>query len=494
MKHILRICVLLLACLTVIGSFSACRENTGEVETQAKDTQESGEIEQEGNDLPVKKLSKKDFVVYDANDHPELHFNFSDEYSTESEVLRALYERDSYLEEHYGILLSYESMDPKANLQQIMNTFSSAGDRPYDMLYSTVCSSAVEGGRLPSLAITGILAELTQLSELDLNGTWWSPWINSQLSYGGKTYFTTGDIAASVYEAPGVVYANSEVLIDYGLMEDPTAMYDIVKSGEWTLDYMIGIGKDLTVDVNDDGKFTTTDFYAFVGQGNELTTNVLLAGMGFDLSVVTDDGIEINSNTLLLDNMVSKLKSILMVPAEMSDQNDVQYVVFAENRALFMTHFIESASHGLRDMKTDFLILPTPKWNTEQKEYRSCVSGWVNCYVAVPSFDLDNAAYAEDIGYVLEVMARASYDMVRPVAFDSVIKYKNVRDEGSYEMLDIIFNSLYLDYQCIYNFGSVSTVLRNVVFRSEELGSAYTEAKRLATSEMARIGVAWLNG
>ncbi len=491
MKKTLRMLALLLAVFTVLAAFAACKKKPTVIapeETTPEDETDEGYE----NDLEAKDLGAQEFVIFDANDHPELHVNYSE--NMEGTIVeKALYSRDSYLEQRNNLYITYFSMNPSDNVQETMMLLKSAGDRPYDIMISTACSSEQTGGRLPALAVNGVLADLASLPTVDLTNKWWSPWINTQLSLGGKTYFTTGDIVASVYDAPMAVYANRDLLVDYGLLADPTELYQIVKDGEWTFEYMKNLTKDMTRDVNDDGVYhANDDFFGIVSQPLALTTDALLTGFGFELSSVVGDTIVINENIEILERYTSLLKNTLITPKYDTHQNDIINITFKNDRAIFLTHFVEAATHGLRDMATDFLVLPAPKASAEQDGYRSCINGWVNCFIAVPSFDIAKTDYAEDIGYLLEAMARASYDIVRPEAFDNIVMLRAIKDPGSYEMLEIIFNSLYLDYQCIYNFGQVSTVISNYVFGTQELTSNFASAKDMAKSEAEIVAGGWL--
>ena len=97
-------------------------------------------------------------------------------------------------------------------------------------------------------------------------------------------------------------------------------------------------------------------------------------------------------------------------------------------------------------MENDFLILPMPKKDETQTEYRSMINPWANCYVGVPmniSFDIGNSEFA---GFITEALAFASYMYARPIVYEMVYMAQQLRNADSQEMLEIIYNTTYSDF------------------------------------------------
>ncbi len=193
MKKTLKLISALMALLMVFTVFAACKKDEGDAETSGQNVVDTGG---DNNALDARDLGGQEFVIFDANNHPELHINFSEKFEGTA-VEQSLYSRDIYLESRNNLNISYVAMNAADDVKRTMENFMASGERPYDIIMSRAA-----GGGLPSLATSGLLSNLQALPVLDLSGKWWSPWINEQLSLGGKTYFTTGDIVASVYDAP----------------------------------------------------------------------------------------------------------------------------------------------------------------------------------------------------------------------------------------------------------------------------------------------------
>ncbi len=483
MKKVLKLISLALVLLMLAMSFAACGGK--EEDTSAS----SGEVDTSGgsNALPARDLGGKEFHILDANDHPDMHVNYAESMEGTA-VQQALFEKDSFLKNRNNVQLVYEQFvnTNEPGIEIFSNSYQ-AGDRLYDLVVSTA-----SGDRLVKYACDGLFVNLRELPVLDLNQKWWSAEANEALTLGGKTYFTTGDIMASVYDAPMAVYANKTLVEQYNIGDD---LYQKVKDGEWTMEYMAQITANLSVDVNQDNiMHAEDDFFGVVSQPVKMTAVGMLVGMGFENSYVQNDSfIIVNDDIETIDKLCTVIKRVVV---DVERNNNNQLVIdstFKSDRAVFLIHLMEAANHNLRDMSSDYMILPMPKGSVEQENYRTYINGWVDCFVAVPGYDTSDASYPEFAGFMLESMARASYDIVRPIAFDQVVKYQSTRDPETLDMLEIIYNTMYLDFQGIFDFGKASTKIAEHIYKNTDLASSLAGVKSTISKEAATMSASWLN-
>ena len=132
-------------------------------------------------------------------------------------------------------------------------------------------------------------------------------------------------------------------------------------------------------------------------------------------------------------------------------------------------------------MESDYLILPSPKWDAAQEGYYSFLSPHGSCFVGLPQTVAGN----EDYGFLTEALARYSNQYVRPIAYDLVYKEKDSRDPRSVDVLNILLDSLYIDFQSLYNFGTLNDALVTVFFNDKPLVS--TIEKRQASIDKAIV-------
>ena len=125
---------------------------------------------------------------------------------------------------------------------------------------------------------------------------------------------------------------------------------------------------------------------------------------------------------------------------------------------------------SLRDMESDFGILPYPKKNEEQNGYYTSARDNVTLFgipidVADPDFT----------GLIAEALCQASDDMVRPVYYENVLKTKLARDEESQQMIDILRDGLIFDigYVCSTQLDRAGFLVRDCVYYNYDYASKY---------------------
>lgn len=101
---------------------------------------------------------------------------------------------------------------------------------------------------------------------------------------------------------------------------------------------------------------------------------------------------------------------------------------------------------NMRNMADEFGVLPLPKYDETQEEYRTVVDGGASVMV-VPT----TAKNLEMIGALTEAMSAYSYSDVIPVYIGVAIEQKGTRDEESIKMLREILDSRVIDFAYLYN-------------------------------------------
>ena len=202
------------------------------------------------NDLGEKNFGGQTFTILDANDYPTMHINVPGDELTGETIRDAIFTRDIKIEERYGVAVEYVQSDNANKGMETLKNDYFAGDKSFDM-----CISTVNGGRLETLAVEGILANLCDMPALTLDANWWSRLIYENCRIGDRMYFTSGDIAPATYDAPACVIMNRRLLNENKIETD---FYQMVRDGNWTVDELLLLTKDTTVDVNNESGATET--------------------------------------------------------------------------------------------------------------------------------------------------------------------------------------------------------------------------------------------
>jgi len=113
--------------------------------------------------------------------------------------------------------------------------------------------------------------------------------------------------------------------------------------------------------------------------------------------------------------------------------------LFDGGNLLLLAASLENST-ALRENNTEFGILPYPKFDEAQPEYRNTLGD------SYTSFLLPNGSDMELAGMVMEAMASESCKLVVPAFYEVVCKNKVARDEESVKMLELIRETLCFDF------------------------------------------------
>ncbi len=335
-------------------------------------------------------------------------------------------------------------------------------------------------GFLSNMAKNGLLTDLNTVESLHLENSWWDQNAVKQLSIGNKLFYVNGDI--NTYDDLGTwcVLFNSSLKDRLGITED---FFQTVRDGNWTFDHLIELCQGITRDTTGDGTIDEHDQWAF---GTE-TYNVFVQVLGGGLHVIEKDGddmpiISVKEHPTqlyaALDKIIEFYTSDEVMVADggkysqySNPWDETVYKAFMEGRELFyMCGMIHLAA--FRDMEDKIGVLPIPKTFADQDSYYHTVSVNNSSYLAIPL----NLPDVEAVGTVIEALAMKSQQLVTPAFYDKQLKYRDVRDDESAEMLDLIFSTRSFDLGPAYNWGNLMsayyTIDPNYTHRFESLLSA----------------------
>jgi ABC-type glycerol-3-phosphate transport system substrate-binding protein len=453
---------LLIICLT----FAACSQNSAnqaEGDKSATDIATGEEVaETTAEPSYYDTLGERDFggasfKILRQTSGGTIDMFYSGEEQTGEPISDSSYMRDRLIEEKYNVKVEYieSNWDQVPNL--LKNSFA-AGDELSDMVISSFITLSVP-------VQNNLLSNIADMPHLSLTSPWWSKLIYDNMTLDGKLFYTAGDIFPGTYMAPSAVYVNQSLLNDYGITDN---LYELVFSGKWTIDVLQSLTKDIDADLNLDGRMNSSDdFYGFIQQNNTLASNAFCVATGVKLSTKIDNTLIVDfssvSNVEKIDKLTNFLKKI-----SYTDQNAIITDTFHNGRALFLTHFLESALLYLRTMEADYGILPMPKYDEVQETYASFLNPWSSSSVCVPRL-----VDTEKVGFLMEAMAYASYELIRPNVYELALKTKFARDEESARIIDLIIETSYLDLNGVYNFGGSTDVVNAAVFDKKPLVSSY---------------------
>jgi hypothetical protein len=150
----------------------------------------------------------------------------------------------------------------------------------------------------------------------------------------------------------------------------------------------------------------------------------------------------------------------------------------SEDTALFTVNMLGGTTY-LREMESDYGILPLPKLNADQAGYTGFVHNGFSVF-GIPATVEDG----DRVTAFLEAMAAESYRRVTYAYYDTALKVQYARDPVAAEMLDIISAGVVFDFAYVYNqsLNTAAACFRAMFADTASIGKASSTFKSLERS------------
>ena len=393
--------------------------------------------------------------------------------TTDGSLNEAVKRRNDEILSQYGVTVKgHPVKDVAADLKLDI----SSGTNLYDAALPFMPAAA-------ALAQEGYLWDLKEFDDyIHFDQPWWDQSANKSLTIGNKLFFTTGDISIMPKIVSTAITFNKEILEknfpEYNL-------YDMVKNNEWTFDKMLEMSRVVTADTDGTAGLSYKDSWGLSSSYGDVSAFFIAGGKNY-ISKDDDDLPVISFNDTASTTLIQQILQDLQIKEdwvfhcdEVNDGSDkwvVSLDIFGQNRALFRTSAF-SAIKKLRayDDVQDFGIIPFPLMTEEQDTYYTYCSARMAYGVVIPTSRVEEEA--EYSAFMLELMAFGGMKHITPAYYETTLKYRDLRDDESAEMLDnYIFKNVVYDLGIIYDFGGISGMITNLMSQSSaNIVSAFEE-------------------
>lgn len=488
-KNIALICALLLLAQTGLAGCAEVAETSGTSETQAPAAVPEVVVEEETemtranipDDLPELDYQNANLMIL-AREKAWFQGEMYVEELIGEVVNDAVYNRDINVEDRLNVVVDY-TLAGDTNL--LINNNVTAGVDEFQIHVGSAVDTVQYGIDGNYYNLLGGYPEY-----LNLDQPWWSQYYTEQGSILGASFFATGDLFMSLTKLAFVTYANMQMVENYAL-ENP---YDMVREGTWTFDNMMQMASGVYVDLNGNGKADEKDQFGYSIAG-QIGPDVYWSA--FDLSICAKDGEDRPSLSVNQEKMTAVLEKLLPYYTETeyvyvtgnhgsdSEQDKIAQML-SEDRMLFTPLRIMHTDQ-IRDMESDYALLPLAKWNEEQNNYYTFVHDQYSI-AGIPVSVNDPSM----VSAVMEAMAADSYRHVTPAYYDLVLNGKYIRDPDTAEMLDIAMGGIKIDFGWIhtYSLNSCSqTLLREFLYtkQSANFASTYKRLEKILNRSMDKL-------
>ncbi len=444
MNRIHRILIALLALLMVLPLALSCAVTEDPENTTAPSDPNSTTSPSAGTTLPEETLFAPSdipedlqfpgttirFLYWEDVERPEF---FVEDTNAEA-VNDAIWNRNTRVEDQFQITLDFIGTPGNYNNQTsfvnaCINSTQSGADA-HDIFAGYSMTGA-------TLMTQGVAQDMTKYDIMEFDKPWWPDSLIDKATIRGGIYFASGDISTMFLYMMYGSFFNKGMFKD--IHGDPSTLYDLVYDDQWTLDKLIEYSTGVYSDLNGDTSASLGDRFGFV------TNNIHFDSFytGADLCTVTTD----NDGRLILSADLESQKTIDLltkVNSFLHDSGDCwrsdNSTIFSEEQALFTIDRVYLASGKLKESDFEFGILPIPKYDAEQEDYRTCMAFPFTTYVLSTASPDANAAAS-----TLELMAYQSYLLITPALFEESMKvrYSDAGDDSL--MYNIIRENVVID-------------------------------------------------
>ena len=353
-------------------------------------------------------------------------------------INNAIYDRNGVVEETYGVTVTkeYLSVDGSPAFHTAFRSNESSGDQAYQMI--TMRTVGIAG-----LAMESLMANMFEMPNLHTDMPWWNQDSVRSYTMGSALFFAAPEMLLRDKGATAAMYFNQKIASDEGIDD----LYETAVNGEWTMDLMIEYAENVTADLEgDDVVSSAEDMFGLNGGGRDIPY-FLYTASGNKFAVIDDDGyLELTfgdeEDITIWQDILDYVMYSDFFGANIADASLIPegYKPFQSDKCLFEMNLVKDVL-GLRNMESDYGVLPVPKYDESQEDYSSLVWMHHDCVLGIPG----SCTNTDIISTVLEHMSYISYYDVYPIFYDTIILGKSARDQQSKEMLELIFRTRSFD-------------------------------------------------
>ncbi|MBE6613336.1 MAG: hypothetical protein E7632_12695 [Ruminococcaceae bacterium] len=353
-----------------------------------------------------------------------------------------------------------------------------AGDDTVDIAFDIVNYS-------DKMANSTYFVNLADLKYIDLDKPWYNQTVRENV-YSDYIHFVTGGFSLANTKNTFAIYVNQDLYSALGKTED---LYALVDSGKWTFDAMTGLLKDTYADLNGNTEKDPDDRFGMTfGDHNKfLGFNVALGGRvfekngdGYDFVFGSERMVDIVQAMCKLNN---ENENVLTAKPNLEGNDDYQLSAgggcymskpFIEGRAMMSCSLVADAGAIIPAIDFSYGLLPYPKWDETQAEYKTFLQRSLYALVPVTCGDTDAASA------VLEAFSSSYYYTVIPEYCEVSLKVRYSQDDDVARMFDLIRSSVTYDAGEIYGLliGAPTGDFREQIMQNKPDWASYVAGKK----------------
>ncbi|NLE14210.1 MAG: hypothetical protein GX628_11105 [Clostridiales bacterium] len=469
------------AMLLIFAACNLSQKETEETAPPATRNVDSETDEPEPDSLEARKLipddlPEKDFqgAAYRISAMKSRQYEAYSESENGDVCNDAVYARNRSVEERFKATIETTLIEDAAYVASVTETILAADDL-YDV-------STMNTYLANSLIAQGLYKNWLGTPHVSFEKPWWNTKAIDSYTVNDRCYVVIGSFNLTMLLRTYAIFFNQQLVRDYNIGD----IYQTVNDGQWTIDKIDAITKEIYSDLDGDGQRGEKDLYGFTSD-TQNCLDVFMPASNIPI-FKREDGypvlcLNVDKTSTLFDK-VYKLYYDNTGSCISSDSN-LLISMFSEGQSVFYITWLDNAFKTFRFMDNDYGIVPFVKYDEAQEEYLTTSMDNVSA-LTLPqtSSNLDLA------GIITEALYAESYKNVMPAYYDVALKTKFTRDEQSVSMLDTVMNGITYDFAFLHyqSLMGITQVFRRLIGdKSKTFVSYYAENESALQANLDKL-------
>ena len=439
----------ILVLLILTGAVISCDSESADTDTPTATAETTGAETEDMSlidELPDLNYGGAVYSMLSYPDNKDGHTELDCEEITGDTLNDACYEANRRVEARFNIKFDEQKITTWDKAASLLKKLVLAGDTTYSM------AQMVDRDAM-TLAMQGrYFYAMDELTNVNLNKAYYIQDANKTFSIAGTIYITYSSYMIGFYDCLHFMLYNKQIAADCGI----SGIYTLIRNGEWTVDKLFEIASTAASDLDGDGEWTDSDQYGIVYHSMDFWCG-FWAAEGIKLIDKDSDDLpyfNVPGNEKLFA-LFDKLYGYAKVDTsydfatkkmkKYSSSQLPQHIraieMFKNDQALFTSSWMYNVQAYLRDMDSDYGIIPFPTYDTKTAgtpyNGQSITAHIVVIPYTCPDMEMSSA--------VFEALNSEYARNVIPAYYDTVLCEKATRDTDSREMLDMMVANCVID-------------------------------------------------
>ncbi len=433
--------------------------------------------------LPDEDFGSEAFRISTRDGYETMEVLVADE-NSENLLDLALMYRNAAVEDRYNVVITPVSngggMGEQIN--GVLNDCIQNADK-FELAMTYVFESA-------PLITNGYVYNWNKLKYTNLDQSQWINGMNEKFAVRDAIYTAVSKMCVSTFTNTFAFFYNR----DLGEQYDPefsNKLFDTIRSGDWTYDYLMNFVNEYGyTELDNVSGRTAGDGYAYYA-----TTDWIIDAWhaAWDIPMISntvENGLEDVYMSDKLLSFVDRMHTMYYnTPGIMNGNQGAANTSWMADRSVFTTNWLNATFTTYDSFDGTYTVLPFPKYDENQTEYRSAMADNYSVLSIPISADPD------DVSLIVEALSLASEEHMYDAYQTDALQGNTVSDPDTIEMIQYVFNNISWDIgTLLFSETKLMDLARLDVMRNpgaSQIAKTYDEMKDDVAAALERIMTAF---